>query len=251
MKFPSITRYCRRQLAKGEVVRSWLGVILMILASPPVAAQQYTFSRGPTTAEWIQGAPTWDGRHSFLDVYCAEFPDPTTVRSTSEGLLNGDAISYFRVNYTRPIEAYLITSTIPEGRSESEEFERLFAQEQRNAAEVNGQAQSERYRVGKLKTKWGNVISMRIANVSVQSRDDVFPLDRAFLKTANEPPQSRTSHRMFVRGQSRFEVVAAGVPERPGDAAAVSALEKEVDTLADTVLSSLLRCAPMQPAKPG
>lgn len=88
----------RRQLVTSS--RGWAPALLtvaIVFAPGPTTAKEYEFSGGASAVN-IQGNG-WSGHHSFLNVYCVDFPDPGSVYDIEEGSLSGNATSYFRATY--------------------------------------------------------------------------------------------------------------------------------------------------------
>jgi hypothetical protein len=148
---------------------------LSALAYLPASRAQ-DFSEGPLNMK-IEGALRWNGLYAFQDVYCVRFPDAENVSGTIEGLLANDGISYFRANYEQAqVKAYIVTSTLPRGRSEEEEFQLQLRSAQDNAARVNAMTGQERYRVTAQRGPLHPVIATRIAGIEEYDRTGRFPV---------------------------------------------------------------------------
>ncbi len=241
---PTAMKRWRNPSTPQTLSRAWVRArqattaVLMLLAASSAAAEQYEFSTGPDTRTWPDRA--WSGDRAFLDVYCVQFPDPGAIGSTSEGLLKGNGISYFRAVYNSGVAAHIVTSTIPRGRSETEEFAMLLDREQNNAAATASASSADRYQVRSGKSAWGPVIQLRLANVAQSPPDGPFPITRT-LFASDDAPYTRSSHRLFVKGSNRFEVAVLGVPKTQTEAD-LPELEQRLEKLADRLMSSLQNC---------
>ena len=232
--------------AKRCLVTSWrvyrsafLAVTIMFFANSLVA-KEYEFSYGPYGVD-IQGNG-WSGHHSFQDVYCIDFPDPGSVSSLEEGLLKGGAISYFRAGYPGPTAAYIVTSTIPDGRSEAGEIADLLENERRSMRAVNTEPLGNRYRVDTGQSLWGPVIRLQLSDVAENTPAGPFPLSRALYSGDGGEQRLHSAHRLFVKGSNRFEIATLGVLKTSDAPEAEFALKKRLGNLADKLVTSLQQC---------
>ncbi|SDQ86765.1 hypothetical protein SAMN05216569_2362 [Pseudoxanthomonas sp. CF125] len=212
----------------------------IMFAPQGLAAAEYEFSYGPSGVN-LEGNG-WPGRHSFLDVYCVDFPDPGSVTRLDEGLLNGNAISYFRATYKGPILAFIVTSTVPKGRSEAQDFTALLDNEYRAARTVNADPPGNRYRMETGKSAWGPVIRLQLTDIAENTPAGPFPLSRAFYSGEGEGQRLHSVHRIFVKGSNRFEIAVIGALEASDTTEAKIALEGRLGKLADKLVASLQRC---------
>ena len=222
---------------------SWGAALLAVttmFSTSHLAAKEYEFSYGPHGVD-IQGNG-WSGHHAFLDVYCVDFPDPGSVSSLEEGLMKGNAISYFRAIYPGPTAAFIVTSTIPNGRSEAEEIELLLENERRGMRTVNAAPPGNRYRVETGQSRWGPVIRLQLSDILENPPAGPFPLARHFYFADDERQRLRSAHRIFVKGSNRFEIAALGALETTDSAEAQLALNERLEKLADELVVSLQQC---------
>lgn len=206
---------------------------------PALRAQE--FSEGPLNMK-IEGALRWNGLYAFQDVYCLRFPDAEEVSSTVGGLLANDTISYFRATYQQAqVKAYIVTSTLPKGRSEDEEFLRLVRSELDDADRVNAAAGKDRYFVTAQRGPLHPVVVVRIAGITENDPNGRFPVARPLL--ANDvTPFPHSTHRFFVRNGNRFEVAVLGEAAQPNAPGAMTELDRKIDALADRITESVQRC---------
>lgn len=226
--------------------RQRLAACAMIASLWPAAATaaEYSFSEGPTTATWT--GSEWHGRHTLPGVYCLRFPHPERARSFSEGLLNGNAISFVRVSYADRLAAYVVTSTLPPGRTAAAEIQRLQDIERRSA-----EATGSRYHVSLSGNGFGPVIELQLDDVVEESPAGPFPLVRAQLEHVEGRPVSRSAHRLFVRGPDRFEVAVLGAANATSAADGGTALAQKVTAFADETLAALQDCTASIPVRAG
>ena len=248
---PNALRPVARPLFRLVPLKPWLGIssrrwgaallaVTAMFSTSPLAAKEYEFSYGPHGVR-IQG-DGWSGHHAFLDVYCVDFPDPGSVSGLEEGLLKGNAISYFRATYPGPTAAFIVTSTIPDGRSEAEEIEVLLENERRGMRTVNAAPPGDRYRVDTGHSRWGPVIRLQLSDILENPPAGPFPLARNFYFSDDERQRLRSAHRIFVKGSNRFEIAVLGALEATDSAEAQLALNDRLGKLADELLVSLQQC---------
>ena len=231
----SVRSACRRRLRVHCLIA---GAVLASFTLMPAVAGDYEFSYGPRRLEWTPGY--WHGKHGFPGVFCLAFPRPQSASSLDTGMLNGNAITFVRANYDDRMAAYVVTSTLPEGLSEADDFASLMANEQRNATQIN--AVGGGYDVARIDTPMGPGIAVRVANVREDAPEGPFPLVRHVFHKDNGPIVTMSAHRLFVRGGHRFEVAVLGAADATLGDSARAALQEKIDSHADQMLASLQEC---------
>lgn len=220
-------------------------------------AQQYRFSSGPWKVE-VAGKGQFaqlPKRQTFpgLDVYCFYLPDILAASTMTYGLLNGNAITF--ADYPDPankVTAFVVTSTLPEGRTPEADFKTLLATDRATDKAVGDR---RRFAVSTGHSAWGPTIQLRMRNVAASTADGWFPLTRGLYEDGDGPPYTRSSHRLFMRGTHRFEVAVVGNPKEPGDEASERSTQTLIEKLADEITNSLQRCTSTElhsrtPSKP-
>lgn len=221
----------------------WGSALLAVtttLSPNPVTAKEYEFSYEPYGVD-IQGNG-WSGHHFFQDVYCVDFPDRGSVSSLEEGLLKGGAISYFLAVYPGPTAAYIVTSTIPNGRSETEEVSLLLANEQHGMRVINAVPPGNRYLVDTRQSLWGTTIRLQLSDIVEDPPEGPFPLVRYFNLGEGAKQRLRSAHRIFVKGSNRFEIAVLGAVDATDSAEVEIALKARIGKLADQLTDSLQQC---------
>lgn len=108
---------------------------------------------------WPRGK--WNGKESFRDVYCVTFPAAEQAQKVVYSMFNGNAIYLVRVLYPDNLLASIAVSTIPAGRGQDEEINRLLDLERQAEA---GYEQS--YNITEFSTDFGRSIALRIKDVA-------------------------------------------------------------------------------------
>jgi hypothetical protein len=206
---------------------------LMLPASLP--AQTYQLEGKWYTFKWTPGS--WHGEHRFPSVYCVKFPAASTAIELGHGLYNRNAIYFTQVLYPQKTAAFIVTSSIPAGRSADQEITRLMAVE-RDAETASGTS----YNISEMQTPFGRTIGMRIRNVAPEADKTLFPLVRPIIRPAREPIETLSVHRIFVRGPDRFEVALLQLAPTPASDSTEAEMTQRLTTFADEIVSSLQAC---------
>jgi hypothetical protein len=229
-----------------------LGLASIAVASPS-QAQQYRFSTGPWKIEVYGQFKQLIKRQSFPEpaIYCFDLPDSLVAKTTTFGLLNGNAITFADYpDLTNQLTAFVVTSTLPEGQTPEADFKALLATDRASEGAIGDR---RRFAVSTGQSAWGPTIQLRMRNVAASTDDGRFPLTRGLYKDGDGPPYTRSTHRLFMRGTHRFEVAVVGNPKLPGDEASEAATLALIEKVVDEITDSLQRCtsAELHNRKPG
>ncbi|MDB5900704.1 MAG: hypothetical protein JWP41_4306 [Ramlibacter sp.] len=205
------------------------------------AAQNFELAGQWRSAKWTPGS--WNGMHRLPQVYCLTFPAAGTVMGTGHGFYNKGGIYLTQVLYPDRVVASIVASTIPAGRSASEEISRLLATETQAEA-----AYGVSYNITQGETAFGATVSLRIKDVAPESRGGPFPLVRALIRPAKAPIETLSVHRLFARGSNRFEVATFQMAPEGANAGTEAAMTERLAGLADGIVRSLQECTASMPA---
>jgi hypothetical protein len=213
-----------------------------IAVAPPSLAQQYRFSTGPWKIEVFGKIKQLIKRQSFPEpaIYCFDLPDSLVAKTTTFGLLNGNAITF--ADYPDPanqLTAFVVTSTLPAGQTPEADFKALLAADRASEETIGDR---RRFAVSTGLSAWGPTIQLRMRNVAASTDDGWFPLTRGLYQDGDGPRYTRSTHRLFMRGAQRFEVAVLGKPKKPGDEASEAATLTLIEKVVDEITDSLQRC---------
>ena len=213
-----------------------LVALLVLFTVPSISlAVQYQKSSKVLQASWKAGA--WDGNHEFHDVYCLKFPSSKKAFGMDQGFYNKNAIHITSVLYPEYLTIKIVASTLPKGRTESEEAKRLLETEK-----MAEKAYSHSYNIEQRPGAFGNVIGLRINNVLPKGKNGPFPLVRPIYNSKDGSIVSMSVHRIFVRGANRFEIAALqAAPKGAGDQAE-KILRENLEKHVDEALRSFEQC---------
>jgi hypothetical protein len=209
------------------------------------SAQTYELSSKWYTADWTAG--TWPGKHGLPGVYCLTFPMPDTATELGYGFFNENSIHFTQVRYPDRVAAYVVSSTVPAGRSASEEVSRLLSLERQAEA-----AYGVSYGISEGISSFGPTVSLRIKNVAPKGRSAPFPLVRPIIRPAREPIETLSVHKLFVRGLDRFEIAAIQLAPEGASDATEAEMNQRLVKLVDQIVQSLQSCTasiPLRTAK--
>jgi hypothetical protein len=218
-------------------------LLLVALVLPGLAnCQTYQLEGKWYTMKWTAGS--WHGEHKFPPVYCVKFPAANTALELGHGLYNRNAIYLTQVLYPEKTGAFIVTSSIPAGRSADEEINRLLSVE-RGAEAAYGTT----YDISETQTLFGRTIGMRIRNVAPQGGNAPFPLVRPMIRTPRPPIETLSVHRIFVRGPDRFEVATLQLAPSGATETTEAEMTQRLTLLADEIVSSLQACTGSMPLR--
>lgn len=219
-----------------------LGALLSSLSPLVLAQSGYKVSGQVYTTEHAPGS--WDGRHEFPGVFCTHFPMADKASQSRWALFNNFSIYLADVAYPENLYVLIVSSRIPKSRTTEQEAEALLANE-RNTESMAGKA-GFGYQVEVLQSGFGPTIGVTTLNPAPGSAGGPFPLTRSFVGKAADPLQSMSVHRIFVRGEDRFEIAVIQM-ERLGTAREV--LSKRLAGMADEMMQNMQKCTLAMPPK--
>jgi hypothetical protein len=149
----------------------------------------------------FSGLNLWNGEHRFNKVFCLTFPNAGDAASFAEALYNNDRLYFSRAAYNNLTALYVVSSTVPAGRSAEDEIANLEASHETLVAtypkNVSRSAES-----GSL----GRSLRLVVRNATEGNSQSPFP----FVRPTSNPPDgglaSASVHRLFVRNGNRIEV---------------------------------------------
>jgi hypothetical protein len=223
-------------------LRRFLLALAAISLSFCATAQNLELAGQWRTVKWSPGS--WNGMHRLPQVYCLTFPAAGTAMGMGHGFYSRGAIYLTQVLYPGMVAASIVASTIPTGRSASEEVSRLLAMERQAEA-----AYGVSYNIKQGETAFGPTVSLRIKDVAPQSRGGPFPLVRALIRFAKAPIETLSVHRLFAHGSNRFEVATFQMAPEGANASTEAAMTERLAGLADDIVQSLQDCTGSMPAR--
>lgn len=216
-----------------------VGMLCWSAASP---AQTYSLSGKAYVSSW----PThnWQGEAQFPSVFCVRMPRPTEALNMTQAMFNGNAIGLTRVTYPDNISLYVVTSTIPAGRTAEDEVGRL-----RETNRQGARMYPEGISVSDTTSLFGPMTTMTMKNVLESTAQGPFPLTRNLVKRDDGTLMSLSVHRLFVRGPDRFEVAGLKYFIPATTAADQDRPLAELTALVDQVVDSLQQCTSTMPLR--
>lgn len=206
-------------------------------AGPTAAQQSFQPSTKFLETEFVRGN-AWGGEHRFENVFCLTIPRPSDVKSLTVAMYNSNALYYSKAMY-RDIDTtglFVVTSTVPVGRSVETEIGNMEALNQENAA-----AYPDNFKQGRMTGPLGPSLLLTIRNATAGSKDRPFPFVRHVANHADGQLRTLSVHRLFVRGSDRIEVAGLRYFSTPigmdGEGDAVAKLSALVESAADSLQS--------------
>lgn len=216
-------------------------IFIFALISLNLNAQQYEQGVG-FVGKWTLGQ--WDGDHSFRDVYCLKFPDPELALDIRQHYFSNNAVHLTTVTYPNKTMINVVVSTIPAGRSNKEEMSRLLKIEREGEKFYDYD-----YHIKTPETKLGKTITLKIKGVAPAGKKPPFPLVRPIFNSPKKPIASLSIHRLFVRGQDRYEIAVLQLAPDDADENTEDFMTAELTKIADETLDALYDCSSKRPLR--
>lgn len=217
-------------------------VVFLSFLSIAQAYEEYPLSRPIKTTNISQGS--WDGGHLFSNAYCLKFPEVEKAFEMTEIFYKNNAINLFRVTYEGRMMINIVASTLPKGRTQQEETERLYDLEKQGEELYN-----HNYNITKNQGAFGTVIGIRIKDVAPTGKNAIFPIVRPLYKKNKTQIQSMSAHRFFVRGPDRFEIAVFQMAPKNIDDNTERKMTERVTQLANETLSNFENCTSLLPIR--
>ncbi|WP_374334509.1 hypothetical protein [Leeia sp.] len=191
-------------------------------------------------------APAWDGTHRFENVFCLSFPRSQEAQGLAYALYNSNTLYFSRVAYPDLTALYVVTSTVPAGRTTEAEIDNLAAQNQRSV-----EAYPSYFKQTRTTGVLGPSLTLTVRNAREGGKEAPFPFVRSVANRPDGQLASLSVHRLFVHGQDRIEVAGLRYFQAPisadREAEAVSGLAALVEAAADSLQSCTAKLPPRAP----
>ena len=209
-----------------------------------LAQQNFHLSSKFYEAQFVRGK-WWDGQHRFGNVFCLTFPRSKEAEALANAMYNNNSIYFSRVAYNDMTALYVVTSTVPAGRSVEVEIGNIALQNQRSVDTYPAVFSQERA-TGLL----GPSLVLIVRNSTEGAKERPFPFARSFVPRSDGGLGSLSVHRLFVRGSDRIEVAGLRYFKSPitpdHEAEAISELSSLVEATADSMQSCTANLPPRQ-----
>lgn len=229
------------RLLKFDVIPALL-LIALLGATDASAQQAFELSSKFYEASFIRGK-VWGGQHRFGNVFCITFPRSTDVQALAEAMYNNNTLYFSRAVYNDMTALYVVTSTIPAGRSVEVEIGNLESQNQRNV-----DAYPSNFKQSRGTGLLGPSLVLTIRNSMEGAKEAPFPFVRSVMNRPDGQLGSLSVHRLFVHGRDRIEVAGLRYFKTPigsdREAEATSELSAFVESAADSLQSCTANLPP-------
>lgn len=218
-------------------------LVLTVVATTPVSSQEtFQLSSKFYSADFVRGN-SWNGQHGFPKVFCLTFPKSHEASSISQAMYNNNAIYYSRAMYGNTTGLFVVTSTVPAGRSAETEIGNLEAQNQRNV-----DAAPAVFKQTRVPSSFGPSLALTIRHAIDGAKDKPFPMIRSTAQHPDGKLRTASVHRLFVRGSDRIEVAGLRYFDQPveadGEAEAIAGLTELVESAAESLQACTAKMPP-------
>lgn len=223
-----------------------LSVLISSLAASNAASEQsFQLSSKFMETTFFGKQRFWDGQHRFGNVFCLKFPRGNEVESFAEAMYNQNTLYYSRAAYADMTAIYVVTSTVPGGRTVEVEIENLAAQ---NTTGID--ALPFNFSQSKTNGLLGPSLVLTVRNSVEGGKDAPFPFVRSIAQRPDSALATLSVHRLFVHDRDRIEVAGLRYFKAP------VAAEREAQEIADLsafveqAADSLQSCTSKLPPRP-
>ena len=223
---------------------AFAATLCLLLSTGSLCAQQSFRLSSKFHEARFQGQTVWNGQHRFANVLCLTFPRATGIHAHAEAMYNDNTLYFTRASYRDMTAIYVVSSTVPAGRSAEVEIGNLAAQNQRSVDAYPGNFRSSRT-TGPL----GASLVLTIRNALEGEKDAPFPFVRPIDPRPDAPLRSLSVHRLFVHEPDRIEVAGLRYFKEPLSAASEAAAISDLEALVEQAAGSLQSCTAQMPRR--
>jgi hypothetical protein len=228
-----------------KIIQSFSFAIVVAIFSTTTASAQQGFNLSSKFSEIeFRGQTFWNGQHRFGDVFCLNFPDANNAVALAEAMYNNNALYFSRAAYNNMTALYVVSSTVPAGRSVEEEIGNLQRNHQRFVSAYPRNF-SQTSKNGVL----GPSLVLTIRNSKEGEKNAPFPFARRIDARANAPLTSISVHRLFVHRSDRIEVAGLRYFAEPVSENLEGQVISELTNLVEQAADSLQLCTSKLPLR--
>lgn len=231
-----------RQLGHSTVLA--FVATLGLLGSSSLCAQQGFRLSSKFQEAQFQGQTIWNGQHRFANVFCLTFPRSSTIQAHAEALYNNNTLYFTRASYRDMTAIYVVSSTVPAGRSVEVEIGNLAAQNQRSV-----DAYPKNFRSSRTTGLLGPSLVLTVRNALEGGNNAPFPFVRSIDPRPDAPLRSLSVHRLFVHAPDRIEVAGLRYFKDPLSAESEETAISDLAALVEQAAESLQSCTAQMPQR--
>ena len=235
------TRVIRR--VGHNTVLALLATLGLLGSSSLYAQQTFRLSSKFLEAQF-QGQTVWSGQHRFGNVLCLTFPRASTIQAHAEAMYNNNTLYFTRASYRDTTAIYVVSSTVPAGRSVEIEIGNLAAQNQKSI-----DTYPKNFRSSRTTGVLGPSLVLTIRNALEGKNDAPFPFVRSIDPRPDAPLGSLSVHRLFVRVPDRIEVAGLRYFKEPLSAESEEAAIADLEAFVEQAAESLQSCTAQMPQR--
>ncbi len=226
-------------------MKKYFAISLLALAGAlPQSVMSQSFELSEKALEFSWPQHDWNGQHAFPPVYCTNFQSPKDAMRLSTAMFNRNSISLTRVIYKDDVALFLVTSTIPVGRTPEEDMVKSQENNRRNAA-----AGPAYFKTEDLSSPFGLTVGLTIRNSRDGGLKSPFPLAYSAVATPDGLLRSLSVHRLFARGPDRFEVAALKLFSTSISSVEEQAQVNALTAFVDGAVNELYKCTSQLPIR--
>lgn len=222
-----------------------LAITIALLGTSIVYAQQsFQLSSKFIEARFSGKQKLWNGQHRFGNVLCLTFPRADNAEAFAEAMYNNNTLYFSRAAYNDLTAVYVVSSTIPAGRSAELEIENLKAQNQKHV-----ETYPHNFSQTETRGMLGPSLTLTVRNAKEGGKDAPFPFVRPVDPRTDAPLTSLSVHKLLVHEHDRIEVAGLRYFKTPISVEQEAQAISEITALIEQATESLQACTAKLPSR--
>jgi hypothetical protein len=218
---------------------------MAVLETGAASAQQsFQLSSKFLEARFFGKQQLWNGQHRFGNVLCLTFPRANNAEALAEAMYNNNTLYFSRAAYNDMTAVYVVSSTVPAGRSVEVEIGNLATQNQKGV-----EAYPRNFSQTQTNGVLGPSLVLTVRNPREGGKDAPFPFVRSIDPRADAPLSTLSVHRLFVHERDRIEVAGLRYFKEPVSADNEAQAVLELSALVEQAAESLQSCTAKLPSR--
>ncbi|WP_423455376.1 hypothetical protein [Ottowia sp. VDI28] len=185
----------------------------------------------------------WDGMVSFGNSFCGKVPESEKIVKHIAGLYGDGSIFLETFKYVDNTTLTLVAGRLSRGVSANEDHQRTLAHQLKVQANLLARSPESTIEVSEIKANPWATVGVTFNNV-ISNTSDIgpFPLSKTIAYDKEKPFFSMAVHRMFARGNSKYEIAAMQPAPEPITSTTEAEMRARLTILVEEFTQSFQKC---------